>query len=167
MPDSLEAATHISITWLAISNDTPGASKARRQAFLEAGPRMLDFLIGQGLKFSRISNWPDYYDEAPAARCRAARSLPICSTSTNWATRRAAAPQLPADAGLARRRAATAARQEIVGSQEGAGAHGLRIVIAKLTGKHYVTAGAALQGRMMQAALKPGSICASIRRSRN
>ena len=34
---------------------------------------------------------------------------------------------------------------------------GLRIVASKLTGKNYVTAGAALQGRMMQAALKAGA----------
>ena len=33
---------------------------------------------------------------------------------------------------------------------------GLRAVVAKLTGKHWVTAGAALQGRMFQAALKAG-----------
>ena len=33
---------------------------------------------------------------------------------------------------------------------------GLRTIFAKLTGKHYVTAGAALQGRMFQAALKAG-----------
>ncbi len=32
----------------------------------------------------------------------------------------------------------------------------LRTIGAKLTGKHYVTAGAALQGRMFQAALKAG-----------
>lgn len=35
-------------------DDAPGATRERRLAFLEEAPKMLDFLIGQGLKFHRI-----------------------------------------------------------------------------------------------------------------
>ena len=62
VPDSLEAAVQYLDAVVGDHNDTPGASKARRRAFLEEGPKMLDFLIDKGLKFSRITSWPDYYD---------------------------------------------------------------------------------------------------------
>jgi 3-oxosteroid 1-dehydrogenase len=48
-------------------DDTPGATRARRTAYLDGSVAMLEFLIGQGIPFRRIRNWPDYYPDAPGA----------------------------------------------------------------------------------------------------
>jgi 3-oxosteroid 1-dehydrogenase len=45
--------------------DTPGATRARRLAYIDGSVAMLEFLIGRGIPFRRIRNWPDYYDRAP------------------------------------------------------------------------------------------------------
>src|SRR5260221_5445405 len=46
-------------------DDTPGASRERRAAYVTEAPRMVDFLVSQGIKLRRYSYWPDYYDELP------------------------------------------------------------------------------------------------------
>ncbi|TGD70455.1 FAD-dependent oxidoreductase, partial [Mangrovimicrobium sediminis] len=45
--------------------DAPAATPERRDMFVTEGPRMLDFLIRQGIELARADYWPDYYDEAP------------------------------------------------------------------------------------------------------
>ena len=47
--------------------DTPGATKERRHAYLREAPEMLEFLIGKGIQFNRAPYWPDYYTNAPGA----------------------------------------------------------------------------------------------------
>ena len=158
VPDSLEAATQYLDAVVGDHNDTPGASKARRQAFLIEGPRMLDFLIGKGLKFSRITNWPDYYDEAPGGSVPG-RTLVADLFDANelGEAKKLLRPNfltLPVSLEDALKlphvKKSWAAKKALVRM-------GLRIVGSKLTGKNYVTAGAALQGRMMQAAIKVGA----------
>src|ERR1700704_4538440 len=46
-------------------DDTPGASRARRMAYVTEAPRMLDFLTRQAIKLHRYPYWPDYYDDQP------------------------------------------------------------------------------------------------------
>ena len=157
VPDSLGAATQYLDHVVGDHNDTPGASKARRQTFLEEGPRMLDFLIGKGLKFSRISNWPDYYDEAPGSsvpgRTVVADLFDVNELGEAKNLLRPNFLTLPVSLEDALKlphvKKSWAAKKALMRM-------GLRIIAAKLTGKNYVTAGAALQGRMMQAALKAG-----------
>ncbi|GGZ11186.1 3-oxosteroid 1-dehydrogenase [Novosphingobium colocasiae] len=44
----------------------PGVTPRRRDALLEAAPRVIKFLCGLGLKVRRPhDDWPDYYDEVP------------------------------------------------------------------------------------------------------
>ena len=158
VPDSLEAATQYLDAVVGDHNDTPGASKARRQAFLEEGPRMLDFLIGKGLKFSRITNWPDYYDEAPGGSVPGRTVVAdLFNVNELGAAKKLLRPNfltLPVSLEDALKlphvKKSGAAKKALVKM-------GLRIIGSKLTGKNYVTAGAALQGRMMQAALKAGA----------
>jgi 3-oxosteroid 1-dehydrogenase len=156
--DSLEAATTYLDAVVGDHNDTPGASKARRKAFLEEGPRMLDFLIGKGLKFSRISSWPDYYDEAPGSSVPG-RTVVADMFNANelGEAKKLLRPNfltLPVSLEdalqLPHVKKSWAAKKALMRM-------GLRILGSKLTGKNYVTAGAALQGRMMQAALKAGA----------
>ena len=158
VPDSLEAATQYLDAVVGDHNDTPGASKARRQAFLIEGPRMLDFLIVKGLKFSRITNWPDYYDEAPGGSVPGRTVVAdLFDANELGEAKKLLRPNfltLPVSLEDALKlphvKKSWAAKKALVRM-------GLRIVGSKLTGKNYVTAGAALQGRMMQAAIKVGA----------
>ncbi len=158
VPDSLEAATHYLNHVVGDHNDAPGASRARRQAFLQEGPRMLDFLMGKGLKFSRISSWPDYYDEAPGGsvpgRTVVADLFNVNELGDKAALLRPNFLNMPVSLEdalqLPHVKKSWAAKKALVRM-------GLRMITSKLTGKRYVTAGAALQGRMMQAALQAGA----------
>ena len=158
VPDSLEAATRYLDAVVGDHNDTPGASKARRRAFLEQGPRMLDFLIGKGLKFSRISSWPDYYDEAPGSSVPGRTVVAdLFDANELGDAKKLLRPNfltLPVSLEDALKlphvKKSWPAKKALMRM-------GFRIIGAKLTGKNYVTAGAALQGRMMQAALKAGA----------
>lgn len=158
VPDSLEAATQYLDAVVGDHNDAPGASRVRRQTFLQEGPRMLDFLMGQGLKFSRITSWPDYYDEAPGSSVPG-RTVVADLFDANELGDKAALLRpnfLPMPVSLEDAlqlphvKKSWPAKKALVRM-------GLRIIVSKLTGKRYVTAGAALQGRMMQAALKAGA----------
>ena len=158
VPDSLEAATTYLDTVVGDHNDTPGASKARRRAFLEEGPRMLNFLIGQGLKFSRITSWPDYYDEAPGSSVPGRTVVAeLFNANELGEAKKLLRPNfltLPVSLEdalqLPHVKKSWPAKKALMRM-------GLRILGSKLTGKNYVTAGAALQGRMMQASLKAGA----------
>jgi 3-oxosteroid 1-dehydrogenase len=156
--DSMDAATAYLDAVIGDHNDTPGASKARRKAFLEEGPRMLDFLIGKGLKFSRITSWPDYYDEAPGSSVPGRTVVAdLFNANELGEAKKLLRPNfltLPVSIEDALKlphvKKSWAAKKALVRM-------GLRIIGAKLTGKNYVAAGAALQGRMMQAANKAGA----------
>jgi hypothetical protein len=63
--DSLEKATTYLNNVVGSPNDAPGASPDRRNAYLTEAPRMIDFLVEQGIKLTRASYWPDYYDDRP------------------------------------------------------------------------------------------------------
>lgn len=44
----------------------PGVTPQRRDAFLQSIPNVIQFLVGLGLKVRRpMDDWPDYYDELP------------------------------------------------------------------------------------------------------
>jgi 3-oxosteroid 1-dehydrogenase len=156
--DSLDDATAYLDSVVGDHNDTPGASKARRTAFLEEGPRMLDFLIGKGLKFSRITSWPDYYDEAPGSSVPGRTVVAdLFNVNELGEAKKLLRPNfltLPVSLEdalqLPHVKKSWPAKKALMRM-------GLRILGSKLTGKNYVTAGAALQGRMMQAALKAGA----------
>src|SRR4051812_47704000 len=45
----------------------PAATRERRLAFLEEGPKMIDFLVNQGIKLRWIPSYPDYYTGKPGA----------------------------------------------------------------------------------------------------
>ena len=158
VPDSMEAATAYLDHVVGDRNDTPGASPARRRAFLVEGPHMLDFLIGQGLKFSRISNWPDYYDEAPGSSVPGRTVVAdLFDANTLGDAKKLLRPNfltlpVPLEDALKLPHV-----KKSWDAKKALARMGLRALYAKLTGKNYVTAGAALQGRMMAAALKAGA----------
>ncbi len=157
VPDSQEQGNRYMDAVVGDHNDTPGASRARRQTYVAEGTRMVDFLVDQGIRLNRVSYWPDYNDELPGGSEKGRtvvaelfnvnelgpmkdklrpNFIPLMSTldemlklrfiKKSWESKRIAVR------------------------------FALRTILAKLTGKHFVTAGAALQGRMFQAALKAG-----------
>jgi 3-oxosteroid 1-dehydrogenase len=136
-------------------DDCPGASRARRAAYVTQGPQMLDFLVAQGIKFGRVSYWPDYFDERPGGskegRTVVADIFDVNQLG-NWKSKlRPNFMQVPAplEIGMKVSRFKTnwASKKAIVNVA-------LRIFKQKITGTAIVTAGAALQGRMLQAAIK-------------
>ena len=137
--------------------DVPGGTRERRLTYLAEAPRMIDFLVDQGIRLERIPYWPDYYDELPGG-CEAGRTVTAELFDSNelgeWKTRlRKNFLQLPApldEAMKVPRFKTTAVGKKMLAKIV------LRGVAAKLAGKRYVTAGAALQGRMLQAALRAG-----------
>ncbi len=59
----------------AVCEDLPGSTPEKRAAYVSEAPRMVDFLIGQGIALERASIfWPDYYDEAPGG-CKTSRCV--------------------------------------------------------------------------------------------
>jgi 3-oxosteroid 1-dehydrogenase len=138
-------------------DDAPGATRERRQAYLREAPEMIEFLLGQGIKLRRSPYWPDYYDDR-AGGCEPGRTVVAELFDVNelgpWKNRlRPNAFQLPAPI-------YEATQLPLIKVSWPAKMIALRTAFrgftAKLTGKHWVTAGAALQGRMLQAALKAG-----------
>ncbi len=155
--DSFEKASAYLDATSGQSVDAPCASPERRRAYLTEAPRMVDFLVAQGVRLRRIKSWPDYYDERPGGsvpgRTVVAELFNLNELGA-WARRlRPNFLQLPAT--LDESFVLGTFKQSWIGKAMLAKV-GLRGLLARLTGKHWVTAGAALQGRMLQAALKAG-----------
>ena len=159
--DGVEDSREKSITYMDAvigdHNDTPGATRARREAYVDQGTAMVDFLVGQGIKLTRVSYWPDYYDERPGgseqgrtvvAELFDANELGEWKAKLrpNFLSMMASLDHMLKLRYVKRSWEAQKIATKLV----------LLTIYAKLTGKHYVTAGAALQGRMLQAALKTG-----------
>jgi 3-oxosteroid 1-dehydrogenase len=153
--DSAEAA----ITYLdAVAEEHPGSSHEKRLAYVNESARMIDFLVGQGVALERASAfWPDYYDDLPGG-CKTTRCVTAKSFNTKelgpWRTKlRKGFMEMPVrledgmKLGVVRRDPALAKlQQQIV----------LRVVLSKLMLKKEVSAGMALQGRMLKASLAAG-----------
>jgi len=159
--DSLEKAEAYLDAVVGNPNDAPGTSRERRRKYLEEAPRMVDFLVEQGIKLSRASYWPDYYDDQPGGS-EAGRTVIAELFNVNelgpWKQKlrpgmmaTAGDPPAYVEEGMKLRNLKVSGESKATMLKIG-----LRMIRAKLTGKHYVTAGAALQGRMLQAAVKAG-----------
>jgi 3-oxosteroid 1-dehydrogenase len=156
--DTPEKAAAYLDTIVGDHKDTPGTSRERRQTYLTEAPRMLEFLISQGLKFTRVSCWPDYYDEMPGG-VEAGRTVVPRLFNVNelgpWKQklRIGRFAGLPAETEeaieLPYYKLSWLSRWLVLKV-------GVRGTIAKLTGKTWVGAGMALQGRMLQASARAG-----------
>lgn len=159
--DGVEDSTEKALTYLeAVAGgheNAPGTTPERRRTYVLEAPKMLEFLISQGIKLRRPKFWPDYYDERPGGsalgRTVVAELFDINELGA-WKTKlRPGFLPIPA------------ALDEMVQAPRYVRAWDARKVIAKivlrtagakLTGKNFVGAGQALQGRMLQAALRGG-----------
>lgn len=154
--DSLERAATYLDALVGDHNDTPGTSRARRDVYLREAPRMLEFLLERGMKFNRVPDWADYYDDLPGG---SAFSRAVCpelfdvNELGEWSKklRRGRLAKYPA-------RNAELFKMVHIGHSWSAkflaGRMVVRGAIAKIAGKDIVGAGTALQGRMLKACLK-------------
>jgi len=156
--DSLEQATTYLDAIISDSDDTPGASRVRRHTYLVEGPQMVDFLVKQGLKLTRVPYWPDYYDEKPGGSEKGRTVVAeLFDVNELGAWKERLRPNFlalfaPLDEVLKLPHIKRSWESKFLAVKLV-----LRTAAAKLTGKHLVTAGAALQGRMLQASLKAGT----------
>lgn len=155
--DSLDKACQYLDAVVADGPDSPGTSPARRRTYAVEAPKMLDFIVGQGVNMERGSTfWPDYYDELPGGvkTSRTVTALPFNKKELGkeWAPKlRQGFLEVPVrlDDGmkLPFMKHSWAIKRMFFKIA-------LNVVAGKLTGKHWVTAGAALQGRMLKAVLE-------------
>jgi 3-oxosteroid 1-dehydrogenase len=154
VPDSPEAAMAYLDSVVGDHNDTPGASRERRAAYVAEAPRMIDFLVEQGIELTRISYYPDYYDERPGGSERG-RTVVAKLFDLNelgpWKARLRPG-MLPYAAMLEEAFHMPTFNRSWKGKRVLATVL-LRGFLAKLRGRQYATAGQALQGRMLKAAL--------------
>jgi len=139
------------------SPDTRGATRERRSTYLKEAPRMLDFLLSQGIKIHRYPYWPDYNDELPGGlkqgRVVIADIFNVNELGPHKARLRP--NYIPLPASLQEVMRVPLAKRMLRGKLAMAKI-GLRMVLQKITGKHFIGGGAALQGRMFQKALEVG-----------
>ncbi|MDQ4420357.1 FAD-dependent oxidoreductase [Sphingobium sp. DEHP117] len=139
-------------------NDTPGASRERRHGYIEQSPQLVDFLVGQGVKLQAARYWPDYYDELSGGLA-VGRTVVAQLFNVNelgpW--RKKLRPGWIPMAVLVEDAFALQHVKQSWRLKRMAAKVGWKMFTAKLTGKQWVTAGEALQGRMLQASLKAGT----------
>jgi 3-oxosteroid 1-dehydrogenase len=157
--DSLEdAATYLDHA-CGDSPDTPGTNPVKRRTYVREATRMVDFLVDRhGLKFERASDyWPDYYDELPGGS-KTSRGL-VCElfdTSALGGWKDKLRPGfLPVPAKLEEAMKLPYYKKSWEGRRMFAKV-ALRTAWTRARRKQVVSAGAALQGRMLLATLKAG-----------
>lgn len=138
------------------NDDTPGATPERRATYVDEAPRMLEFLISQGLQFRRVPSWPDYY-RAPGESEPGRTVVPELfdlNQLGEWKDKlRPGFLPLPAYLeeamelpNMKRSWASAKVLFRVIG----------RAITTRLKGQHLTTAGQALQGQLLHTALKAG-----------
>lgn len=155
--DSYEQADRYLAALTEQVGEAPAASAARRATYLRNAPEMVDFLHDQGVRLTRVEYWPDYYDELPGGS-EAGRTVvsELFDANVLGAWQAKLRPGfMPVPATLAEAKRLSSFKQSWAGKRALLKV-GLRAVWAKLRKKNILTAGAALQGQMLQHALAAG-----------
>ncbi len=157
IPDSRDDAIAYLDAVVGDHPDMPGASRERRVAFVDQAPKMIDFLVDQGIKLRRIPSWPDYYKapgESVPGRTVVSQLFDINQLG-EWKDKvRPGFLPLPANLDEAmqlplmkRSWSAKGTLARVIG----------RVIADKFRGRQRVTAGRALQAQVLGAALKAGA----------
>jgi 3-oxosteroid 1-dehydrogenase len=157
--DSTEAATtYLDALQVLDGGEAPGSTPEKRLAYVTQAPRAVDFLVQQGVALERGPRfYPDYYDELPGS-CKTTRTVVAKPFNLNELGPLSGKLR----AGFAPFHASLGEGMEVGHSRTNPNAKRLlariafRTVIDKLLGRKFTTAGAALQGRMLKAALAAG-----------
>jgi 3-oxosteroid 1-dehydrogenase len=159
--DGIEDSSDKALTYLNAvigdARDAPGATPARRRSYVTLAPRMIEFLVSQGVKLTRASYWPDYYDELPGGSVPGRTVVAeLFDVNELGAWKSKLRPNFLLLPGMLEDVMKLQLLKISWKSKLLAAKIGLRAIGAKLTGRHWVTGGAALQGRMLQAVLNRG-----------
>jgi 3-oxosteroid 1-dehydrogenase len=136
----------------------PGSSSERREAFLQHGPHMIEFLEQAGMKFVYADGWSDYYDDRDGGKPRG-RSLLAEAFNVKelgeWESRLSqykgtALPMSPAEFPTLFLMRRTAAGKLMALKLA------WRMLKYGFLRKRMRSAGSAIQGRMLQIALREG-----------
>jgi 3-oxosteroid 1-dehydrogenase len=176
--DSFERAQSYLDSVVGDAADTPGATRVRRHRYLSEAPQMVEFLMSQGIRLRRPKEWPDYYDERPGGSVPGRTVIAELFDANELGPWRPklrpsfiVAPvslmprplgKMMASLGINLLPATLEEMMDLAAVTQSWGLKllgakvTLRGLLAKLTGKQFVAGGAALQGRMLQAALRTG-----------
>lgn len=155
--DSYEKAMTYMEATAGQSVDAPGTTPEKRAAYVTEGPKMIDFLVGQGIKLMRCPWWPDYYDDRPGGSVPGRTVIADMFDANElgeWKDR--LEPNFMVVPAYHYEGFEIALMKSSWKGKLTMFKVGLRIAAAKLTGRKWLTAGGALQGRMMQASLRAG-----------
>lgn len=140
----------------AVTYHGPGSSPARREAFLATGPEMVSFLERQGMAFRYADGWSDYYDDRPGGVARG-RSLVAEVFDVNqlgeWKARLSMYRGVALPLGSEDFPTLFLMKRNWAGKRM-AMKLAWRMLTGKLLGRDVRGGGAAIQGRMLQIALR-------------
>lgn len=155
--DSFEQALAYMEATAGSVDDAPGSTAERRRMYITEAPKMVDFLVEQGIRLRRAPSWPDYYDERPGGSVPGRTVLADLFNLNElgeWKTK--LRPNFMAVPAYHSEGFEIATFKSSIKGKLAMMKVGLRMTLAKLTGKEWAPAGAALQGRMLQACLRAG-----------
>ena len=139
-----------------VGYDGPGTSSLRREAFLRSGPEMVAYLERKGMRFKRPEGYSDYYCDLPGGEPRS-RSLIAelfdIKQLGSWKDRLSIYKGPPMRVGLDELPDLILLKRTWRGFRAALRV-GLRIIAMTIRGQDLRGAGAALQGRMLQMALR-------------
>jgi 3-oxosteroid 1-dehydrogenase len=158
IPDSFEKAREYFDS--VVTYKGPGVTPERRDAFLKGAPKMISFLRGLGLKVRRPrDDWPDYYDDLPGGlpQGRSLMADPFDMRELGeWKDHLAMyPPMLGMPIGAEEFTKLFLVKRTMAGKLK-ALRFALQMAKTKLSGSVTVANGAAIQGRMLQIALREG-----------
>jgi 3-oxosteroid 1-dehydrogenase len=134
----------------------PGSSEARRNAFLRTSPELVNFLESAGMQFRYADGWPDYYDTLPGGEPRG-RSLVAKLFDINelgeWKDKLSMYPGAHMPMGSEEYPTLFLAKRTWAGKRM-ALKLAWRMLSSKLRRQDLRSNGAAIQGRMLQIALR-------------
>ncbi|MBB4615458.1 FAD-binding protein [Novosphingobium sp. ERN07] len=139
----------------AVGDVGPGTSRARKDMFLEEGPKMVLYLEQKGMPFVRCDGWSDYHDDLPGG-CPESRSLAVepfaaASLGKEWQGKLRRGLTNVVIRGIEGRQLMLMKRMGV--GKLAALKVGLRMAKSKILGQDLVGAGTAIQGRMLKMAL--------------
>ena len=143
-----------------VTYEGPAVTPRRRDAFLKAAPVMLDCLRGQGLKVRRPrDDWPDYYDNLPGGEPQGRSIMPEplnLKDLGEWGDALAIYPPMAHMPMPSEEFPTLFLLKRTWAGKMKALRFAMLTLKDKLTGRQTVVNGAAIQGRMLQIALREG-----------
>ncbi len=157
--EGVEDSRDAALTYLAsfVNDDDPGSTPERRMAYVDGVSPLVALYESQGIPLVRCEGYSDYFDTRPggSARGRSVESPVFNGKRLGVWQQRFHGQNFPVPASASESAKLTTMKVSWAGKLKVLQV-GLRMVWGKLTGKSLYTAGASLQGRLLEAALNLG-----------